>query len=51
MIIYKNAINQLISLAHRVGETIRIEEQEKKNKEEFGLMFDEIGKVEARTNK
>ncbi len=51
MIIYKNAINQLISLAHRVGDTIRIEEQEKKNKEEFGLMFDEIGKVEARTNK
>jgi ParB-like chromosome segregation protein Spo0J len=51
MIIYKNAINELISLAHRVSETIRKEEQEKKNKEEFGIMFDEIGKVEARTNK
>ncbi len=50
MIIYKNAINQLIALAHKVSETMRKEEQEQRTKTEFANMFSEVDRVQTRAS-
>ncbi len=48
--LYKIVIDNLFSLTYRVNETLKEEEQEKKNKEEFGNMFDEVERVESRSS-
>jgi hypothetical protein len=48
IIVYKNAINQLIALAHKVSETMRKEEQEQRTQAEFANMFSEVDRVQTR---